>query len=140
MEVKAENTHDEIGDRIEAFGDRYQESFKLWRVLTLSKNLKPLPKETSPDGYKSLNPPCLKGLIHRHLSAHLLIFNKGKESRPKDNIGRPNQAVVLVFSQKGEVQTADDHENRKDIDAPLGASSQEHTNLPRIHVFTFPKK
>lgn len=37
-----------IGDRTEAFNGRYQESFKLWRVLTLSRNLKPLAKRDFP--------------------------------------------------------------------------------------------
>jgi hypothetical protein len=46
--VKVGNARYKIGDRTEVFSDCYQESFKLWRVLTLSKKLEPLTKRDFP--------------------------------------------------------------------------------------------
>jgi hypothetical protein len=46
--VEGGNARYTINDSTEAFCDRYQESFKLWRVLTLSKNMEPLTKRDFP--------------------------------------------------------------------------------------------
>jgi hypothetical protein len=48
VEVEVGNARYKIGDRTEAFSHRYQESFKLWRVLTLFKKLEPLTKRDFP--------------------------------------------------------------------------------------------
>ncbi len=44
VEVEVGNARYKIHDRTEAFSDHYQESFKLWRVLTLFKKLEPFTK------------------------------------------------------------------------------------------------
>jgi hypothetical protein len=89
---------------------------------------------------KRMHQERVKRLSNRQLTGHWPIFNKGKERRPKDDVGSPDQAVILVFPGKGKIHPAANHNDSEDVHTPFGEPPHEDANLPRIHVWTLSRE